>query len=195
MTKKTVSTLDLLKKIRRMPQVVLPKDVALIIAYTGLRNDWHVLDAGTGSGFLSIFLAGLVKRVVSYEKRKEFADNIKKQVKKLGIKNLKIINKDMLTANIRGKFDLITLDMKFAEKAIEKLDRNLKSGGFFAIYSPHIEQVKKVRSVSEKMGYRVVTVENIVREWKVTETHTHPVPTGILHTGFLTIGRKLNEYN
>ena len=191
MPKKTISTLDLLKKIRRMPQVILPKDAALIAAYTGLQSDWRVLDAGTGSGFLAVFLAGLVKEVISYEKRKEFADNIKKQVKKLGIKNLKIINKDILSANIRGKFDLITLDMKFAEKAIEKLDKNLKDGGFFAIYSPHIEQVKEVRKVLEEKGYEIVIIENIVREWKVTETHTHPVPSGILHTGFITIGRKI----
>ena len=99
MTKETLSTLDLLKKIRRMPQVVLPKDVALIIAHTGLQKDWCVLDAGTGSGFLSIFLAGLVKKVVSYERRKDFTDNIKKQVKKLGIKNLKIFNKGCSTLN------------------------------------------------------------------------------------------------
>lgn len=194
MSRKTISTLDLLKKIRRMPQVVLPKDVALIAAYTGLQKDWRVLDAGTGSGFLAIFLAELVKEVISYEKRKEFADNVKKQVKKLGIENLKIINKDVLHANVRGKFDLITLDMKFAEKAIRKLEKNLKSGGFFAIYSPHIEQVKEVKKTLEELNFEsITTVENIVREWKVTETHTHPTPSGILHTGFLTFGRKVNK--
>jgi len=187
---KTKSTLDLLRKIKRMPQVVLPKDVALIIAYTGLRSNWKVLDAGTGSGFLSIFLSGLVKEVVTYEKRKEFAKNIQKQVKKLRIKNIRVINKDILKAKVKGKFDLITLDMKFAEKAIRTLRKNLKENGFFAIYSPHIEQVKEVRSILEKLGYKnITTVENIVREWKVTETHTHPVPSGILHTGFLTIAR------
>ena len=144
MGKQTKSTLDLLKKIKRMPQVILPKDVALIVAYTGLRSDWRVLDAGTGSGFLALFLSGLVKEVISYEKRKEFADSVKKQVKKLGVKNLKIINKDILLAKVKRKFDLITLDMKFAEDAVKKLDRNLKENGFFVVYSPHIEQVKKL---------------------------------------------------
>jgi tRNA (adenine57-N1/adenine58-N1)-methyltransferase len=185
--------LDILGEIRRMPQVVLPKDVSLIIAYTGASPGWQCLDAGTGSGYMAIFLSNIVKpgKVISYEKRGEFAENIKKQVMKLGIKNLEIIHGDILKSKIKEKFDLITLDMKYAEKAVKKLDKNLNVGGFFAIYSPHIEQVKLVREVLEKLNYtKIITIENIVREWKVTNDYTHPVPSGILHTGFITIARK-----
>ena len=78
--------------------------------------------------------------------------------------------------------------MKFAEKVVKKLIPNLKRNGCFAIYSPHIEQVKKVRK--ELNGFDIVTIENIVREWKVTEDYTHPISTGIIHTGFLTIARR-----
>jgi tRNA (adenine57-N1/adenine58-N1)-methyltransferase len=142
---------------------------------------------------MAIFLSNIVKpgKVISYEKRGEFAENIKKQVMKLGIKNLEIIHGDILKSKIKEKFDLITLDMKYAEKAVKKLDKNLNVGGFFAIYSPHIEQVKLVREVLEKLNYtKIITIENIVREWKVTNDYTHPVPSGILHTGFITIARK-----
>src|SRR3990172_2164403 len=43
------------KKIARTAQVILPKDAAMILAYTGLRQDSSVVDAGTGSGYLAIF--------------------------------------------------------------------------------------------------------------------------------------------
>ena len=47
--------LDLIEKMKRGAQVILPKDIALIIAYTGLMPNWKVLDVGTGSAFSSIF--------------------------------------------------------------------------------------------------------------------------------------------
>ena len=190
------TVLDKLKSVRRLPQVVLPKDAALIVAYTGLAPGWKVLDVGTGSAFLAIFLANLVhpSKVLSYEKRKDFARHAKEEVKRLGIENLRIINKDIFQSRVRGKFDLITLDLKGAENAIRHLHRNLKVGRFFAIYSPHLEQVKVVRRVLEELNYvEIKTVENIVREWKVTEEYTHPHPSGILHTGFITIARKFRN--
>ncbi|MEM7826901.1 MAG: methyltransferase domain-containing protein [Candidatus Aenigmatarchaeota archaeon] len=187
-----MNVLDILAKVKRMPQVVLPKDAALIVAYTGVSPGWDVLDAGTGSAFLSIFLANLVKpgKVVSYEKNKQYAENALRHAKEFEIRNLEIINQDILKADIKEKFDLITLDMKGANAAVKKLDKNLKACGYFAVYSPHIEQVKLVRSALENLDYKVITLENIVREWKVTSKFTHPLPTGIIHTGFITIGRK-----
>ena len=190
------TVVDKLKNVRRLPQVVLPKDAALIVAYTGLAPGWKVLDVGTGSAFLAIFLANLVRpgKVLSYEKRKDFAEHAKEEVKRLGIDNLRIVNKDIFQSRVRGKFDLITLDLKGAENAIRHLHRNLKLGRFFAIYSPHLEQVKAVRKVLEELKYvEIKTVENIVREWKVTENYTHPHPSGILHTGFITIARKYED--
>jgi len=188
-----LNILDVLKRIKRLPQVVLPKDAAIIAAYTGLSPGWNVLDAGTGSGFLAMFIANLVKpgKVLSYEKNKEFADNVKKQIKKLDIKNLKIINKDIFKAEVSGKFDLVTLDLKYAEKLIPKIFNVIKHNGYIAVYSPYIEQVKAVTKSIRKMNFAdIKTVENIVREWKVDE-FTHPVPSGILHTGWLTIARKV----
>jgi len=187
------NVLDVIRAVRRMPQIVLPTDVSLILAYTGASPGWRCLDAGTGDGYMEIFLANAVKpgKVVSYVKRKDFAENIKKQIEEFGIKNLEVICGDVLKCRIKEKFDLITLDMKHAERAVRKLDKNLNVGGFFAVYSPHIEQVKSVRSVLERMKYtQIVTVENIVREWKITCEYTHPVPSGILHTGFITVARK-----
>jgi len=186
--------LDVLKKARRMPQVILPKDAAMIVAYTGVSPGWNVIDAGTGSGWLAMFLANIVKpgKVVSYERNEIFAKNVVKIIKDFNIDNLKVINKDILSAKPRGRFDLATLDLKNAENLIPKIFKLLNDNGYVAVYSPHIEQVKRVRKVIEKLGFvDPVTIENIVREWKVTDDFTHPVPSGVLHTGFLTVAKKL----
>jgi len=46
---------DLLKKkMKRLPQIIMTKDAALILAYTGVKSGNLAVDAGCGSGFLAI---------------------------------------------------------------------------------------------------------------------------------------------
>ncbi|MBI4894931.1 MAG: methyltransferase domain-containing protein [Candidatus Aenigmarchaeota archaeon] len=185
--------LDILTESKRLPQVIMPKDAGLVVAYTGVCPGWKVLDVGTGSGWLAMFMANLVNpgKVTSYEKRKDFADNVKEQLKKFGFTNLKIINEDIFTAIIKGKYDLITVDMKDSEKILNKLYEALNTGGWIATYSPHIEQMKAVKTAMLTLGMKEVRiVENIVRDWKAEADFTHPIPSGIMHTGFLVVGRK-----
>ncbi|MFH0837064.1 MAG: methyltransferase domain-containing protein [Candidatus Aenigmatarchaeota archaeon] len=191
---KRENILDILKRTKRLPQAIIPKDAGLIIAYTGVCSGWKVLDAGTGSAWLSMFIANIVNpgKVLSYEKREDFAKNAQHQAKKHGIGNLKIVNKDILSAEVKGQYNLITLDMKDCEKAVKKLYKNLVPGGWFAVYSPHIEQSVAVKDVMIKLGLKNINIiENITREWYSEYGFTHPVPSGIMHTGFLTFGRKI----
>ena len=46
--------IDLMKKMKRSPQIMTPKDVSLILAYTGISANSLIVDAGSGSGFNSI---------------------------------------------------------------------------------------------------------------------------------------------
>jgi tRNA (adenine57-N1/adenine58-N1)-methyltransferase len=62
----------LLKKSKRGgPAVVLPKDAGLVIGYTGIGKNSKVVELGSGSGFMSMYLGNICKLVVSYEKREE----------------------------------------------------------------------------------------------------------------------------
>jgi len=178
-------------KLKRGPQVILPKDAALILAYSGISSGQKILDAGTGSGWLSIFLARLVYpgEVYTYEKRKEFYKIARKNIDIAGLKNIKLFNADIGKAKIKEKFDLITLDLKQPHKLIEKLDKNLKKKGTFVVYSPNIEQIKDCVEIFKKLNYETRTFENIVREWQVGFS-THPIHSGILHTGFICFGYK-----
>src|SRR3972149_8483710 len=62
------------KKVERGAQVILPKDIAIILAYTGVNSDSIAVDAGTSSGYLAIFLANFLSkgRVITYELRQDF---------------------------------------------------------------------------------------------------------------------------
>jgi len=143
----------LVRRAKRLPQIVTPKDVSLILAYTGIPPDSLIVDSGSGSGFLIIFLAYYCNqgKVVTYEKRKEFAQVAKKNIELVGLKNILLKEKDILKGIDERNVNLITLDMEDAERVIEKAFNALKSGGWLAVYSPHIEQVISVRKEIEKL--------------------------------------------
>jgi len=190
--KEKTNLLDTLKKLKRLPQIVTPKDASLILGYTGISPDSLVVDAGSGSGFLCIFLAFYCKKgkVVTYEKRPDFAEVVRKNVKISGLKNIVVKEKDIFEGIGEKDVDLITLDMQGAEDVVENAFQVLKPGGWLAIYSPYIEQVISVRNKIEGLNFtQIKTVENIVREWRVGR-HTLPEVSGVIHTGWLTFARK-----
>jgi len=188
---------DLMRKCRRGAQIVMPKDASQIVAVTGLGRGWRCLDAGSGSGFLAIFLGNLVGgkgRVYTYEIRKDFYEIARRNIEMCGMERVvRIKNEDVKNFKERN-LDLITLDMKNAHTMVEKAKKHLKPGGWLAIYSPHIEEQIRAREEMEKEGMMIyATMETIQRLWKSRYGYTHPKPSGILHTGFITIGRKLMD--
>lgn len=179
------------KKAKMLPQAVRPKDAALILSFTGINSDSIIVEAGTGSAWLTLFLANYVKQVYSYEKREDFYQNAKRNVELSGMKNITLKHKDILQGIDETNVDAVILDMLHAERAVSLAFNALKPGGWLVVYSPYIEQVKAVTAEIKKYNFaQPVTVENIVRQWDVRQ-HTLPKRQGLLHTGFLTFARKL----
>ncbi|MBI4980525.1 hypothetical protein HZC30_03145 [Candidatus Woesearchaeota archaeon] len=58
---------DLWENLLRGPQVMLPKDIGLILAKTGINKNSKVVDAGGGSGSLCFHLANVCKEITVYE--------------------------------------------------------------------------------------------------------------------------------
>jgi len=185
--------LDLIERMKRGPQVILPKDVALIIAYTGLMPHWKVLDVGTGSAFFSIFIANYLSKgkVVTYEKDEKFYKIAKENIEFSGLKNIELVKKDFLKGVKEKNFDLVLLDLEDAHKAIRISYNSLKIGGYLVVYSPTVNHLLKVCKEMKKFSFaEMKIVENIVREWQYEKT-LRPKTKGIMHTGFLTIARKI----
>ncbi len=190
-----MSYIDIENRYKRGPQVITRKDAAAIIANVGLRPDWKCLDLGGGSGFLALFLANLVPNgsVITYEIKKEHSEIIRKNIETSGLKNVKMINKPAEKFTGSG-YDLITMDVKGADKLVKKAFSALRSGGFAAVYSPHIEQQIEVMKMMEKAKFsNVKIIETIQREWTSVHGFTHPRPSQVVHTGFITFGRKIKQ--
>ncbi len=187
--------IDLLKKARRGPQVVLAKDAAQILAVTGVGKDSVVIDAGSGSGFLAIFLANFVKKVFTYESREEFFNLAKQNIKFVGAKNIEIKNRDASKGFLQKDADLVTLDMENPQKAIAHAHKSLKSGCWLAVYSPTIEHASSNCVQIKKHGFtEPKVIETSQRQWRINvfdnKTRSRPRSGGIF-TGFLVFARKV----
>jgi tRNA (adenine57-N1/adenine58-N1)-methyltransferase len=181
------------KKVKRSAQVIMPKDVALILAYTGIGPGDNVVDAGTGSGYLAILIANYVKpgKVVTYEKSKRFAKIAKRNIKSSGLKSIKLKERDVTKGIGEKNVDAVMLDLQNSQKAVKHAYKALRAGGWLVVYSPTVESLMGVlESIKKRDFCKVKTVENIVREWKTGPT-VRPKTMGLMHTGFLTFARKL----
>jgi tRNA (adenine57-N1/adenine58-N1)-methyltransferase len=186
---------DLFKKLTRGPQIITLKDAAIISAFTGVSPGDLVVDAGAGSGFLAIYLGNLVRpkgRVVSYEKRADFAKLARRNVEKAGIeKYVEIKEKDIFKGIDEKDVDVVTLDMPEPWHAVKHAKKALKEGGYAVSYVPSVEQVRNFVLECGKAGLKhEKTVECSLREMLVKERGTRPQTKGLMHTGYLSFVRK-----
>jgi tRNA (adenine57-N1/adenine58-N1)-methyltransferase len=183
---------DFFKHAKRTGAPMMPKDIGVIISNTGLCSTDSVLDAGTGSGILAIYLGMIAKKVVSYEIREEFVDVARKNIALANLTNVEIRNGDIVEEirKLGEKFDVITLDTIHSAQVVPFVPDVIYPGGFLAVYSPFFEQTKEVRQAIEKTNYtEVSTIETMEREISFTERGTRPSTTRVGHTGFITLAR------
>ncbi|MFI5412560.1 MAG: tRNA (adenine-N1)-methyltransferase [Candidatus Micrarchaeales archaeon] len=179
------------RRLKRGPQVILPKDIGAIITYTGISKNSICVDAGTGSGWLAVSLAKVAKTVTSYDIREEFTEIAEKNKEMEQLDNL-ILKKGDVTKKISEKnVDLVTLDMPSSEKALKNAHKALKAGGYVVGYLPHFEQVSKFVDNLNKLKFtNLLTIEVIVRDILVREQGTRPSTKGIWHTAYLVFAQK-----
>jgi tRNA (adenine57-N1/adenine58-N1)-methyltransferase len=178
------------RKLRRGPQVILPKDIGIIIAYSGIDKNSICVDAGSGSGWLAISLARICKQVYSYDLRDDFLKIAEHNRASLGLENLILKQGDVFKKIDEKEVDLVTLDLPSAEKALKNAKKALKQDGVVVGYMPNTEQVKTYVMKLQSLKFSEIhTVEVIVRDMLVRKEGTRPTNTGLWHTGYLVFAR------
>ncbi|HJN57289.1 MAG: methyltransferase domain-containing protein [Candidatus Woesearchaeota archaeon] len=187
------SFIDLYKRIKRGAQIIPLKDIGLILSETAINNKSVVVDAGSGSGALACFLANIAKEVISYEIREDFVKIVEHNIGYLGLKNVKVRNKNIYDGIDEKNVDLVVLDLPEPWKAAESAKNALKVGGFLISYSPSIPQtmdfVNTIRKYEDFVYLK--TSEIIEREWEIDERKVRPRSQAIGHSGFISFARKI----
>jgi len=186
---------DLMEGLERGPQIITPKDAATIVFRLGLRSGDTVVEAGAGSGALTLALLNAVLpsgRLVTMEIRPDFADRAKRNVSRLGPGDgweLKI--GDIRNDDPGVVADAVALDMPDPQLALDNVDKFLRPGGRIAAYVPNTNQVADVWHGLEEHGYKgIAAVENIQRAMDVHPGGVRPAFDTLAHTGYIVLGRK-----
>lgn len=186
---------DYLELMERRCSILLPKDIGMICAYTGIVNGSRVVDAGTGAGTVAMYLANVVGEsghVTTYEIRKDFAEVAERNIREFGFKNIEVKNRDIKEGIDEDDLDLVFLDLPQPWELMEDLHGSLIRGGWAVFYNPYIEQVKILHRVGSKVGFADMrTSEIIEREIEVRKQGTRPRTRMVGHTGYLTFMRKV----
>jgi len=192
---------DLLMNVRRHTNISYPKDAAYVLFSLGIRSGQRVLEAGTGSGALTIALSYAVSpggRVVTYERRAEFVEKARENVERVGLVGIVDFRLGDLAygipSNERGSYDACLLDLPEPWTCLEAVYEALKPGAGLGIVLPTINQVERTFKALLALPYlKPETSEILVRTWDVKPGATRPDFRMIGHTMFVMLTRKLLE--
>lgn len=182
--------IDKIQRLKRGPQIILPKDIGYIIANTPITNQSRVLEAGTGSAFLAVNLSRFAKQVYSYERDKRFYDLAVQNMQDMDIKNITLKNIDVYKKIEQKDLDVAILDLPEPQKALKNIKAALKRGGHLVCYLPTVSQIEVLLKKIDGFIH-IKTVELLERNWQTDQDKIRPKSQMIAHTAFLCFLRKV----
>ncbi|RDV44722.1 tRNA (adenine-N1)-methyltransferase [Leifsonia sp. ku-ls] len=194
---------DFVMSMPRGAAIVYPKDAAQILALADIFPGATVVEAGVGSGALSLWLLraiGPEGRLLSFERREEFADVARDNAATfLGgdPENWTLTVGDLQDtlpqAAEPGSVDRVVLDMLAPWETLDAVTAALKPGGVVLCYVATVTQLSRVAEAIRASGdyTHPQSSETMVRGWHVEGLAVRPDHRMIAHTGFLITARRL----
>lgn len=186
---------DYYNKIKRGPQILIPKDIGYIIARTGIDKNSVVVEAGGGSGGITSYFSRICKEVHTYELEEANCKIIEKNIEYLGLDNVNLINGNLKDYIVKEEnVDLLFLDMPNPIEVLEENVRCVKLGCYIVCYLPSISQISELdkwiyENISDSLYIEEIS-EVSVRNWKVKGFISRPEhKKEIDHTAFLVFIR------
>lgn len=194
---------DFVMSMPRGAAIVYPKDAAQILAQADVFPGATVVEAGVGSGALSLWLLraiGPQGRLMSFERREEFADVARGNVATFHGEdpvNWSITLGDLAEALPEqapaASVDRVVLDMLAPWECVDAVSTALKPGGVLLCYVATVTQLSRVAEAIRATGWYTEpqASETMVRGWHVQGLAVRPDHRMIAHTGFLLTARRL----
>jgi len=192
---------DYVLSMPRGATIVYPKDAAMILGVADIKPGIRVLEAGVGSGALSISLLraiGEEGELHSVEIREDFAEISEKNVSSyFGGKptNWKLTIGALQDQTFEADFDRVVLDMLSPWECLEVASKALVPGGVFMAYVATTTQLSKIAEAIKDSGNftEPESSETIVRGWHHEGLAVRPQHRMIGHTGFLIFARRMAQ--
>ncbi|MBF9068510.1 tRNA (adenine-N1)-methyltransferase [Streptacidiphilus fuscans] len=192
---------DYVLSMPRGAAVVYPKDAGQIVTMADIFPGARVVEAGVGSGALSMSLLRAVGdsgSLFSYERREDFADIARSNVERyFGGPHpaWKLTLGDLQDNLVETEIDRVVLDMLAPWECLDVVSKALVPGGVICCYvatttqlSRTVEALREHGTFTEPQAW-----ESMVRNWHVEGLAVRPDHRMIGHTGFLLTSRRLAD--
>lgn len=195
---------DYVLSMPRGATIIYPKDAAMIVQLGDIFPGATVLEAGVGSGALTLSLINAIGdrgKLISFEKREDFA--------KIALGNVKVWHKGNIPINWDleiGDFsaesfrkikphsvDRIVLDMLDPWENLSAAYNALKYGGMLICYVTTASQLSRLDDELKANGLftKINSFETFMRNWHVKDLSVRPEHSMIGHTGFILTTRTI----
>jgi tRNA (adenine57-N1/adenine58-N1)-methyltransferase len=188
---------------KRGPQIIYPKDVGQIIIEADIHKNSKVLEIGTGSGALSLYLLNILGSggsLISLDINKVNQRRAKKTVERYmsthdfkSEYNLEFITTSLIEFNyeeLSAKIDTIVTDVPEPWEFFE--NNNIYNDVNWVSYLPSISQVSKLNDVLINNNFENIEIKEVIlRDWIINNKIQRPSNKLISHTGFLISGRHI----
>jgi len=186
---------DLVRGVKRQTQIIYPKDIGYICMRLGVGNGTRVIEAGSGSGSLTLALSwfsGERGHVYTYEARQEFYDLCRRNLEWAGVgHNVTQYLRDVQDGFAQTDADALFLDVRTPREYLPQVAAAVRPGAALAFLLPTVDQVSLLLKGMESGPFDEQEVEEVlVRGWKPVADRLRPNDRMVAHTGFLVFARK-----
>jgi tRNA (adenine57-N1/adenine58-N1)-methyltransferase len=178
--------------------IVYPKDAAHIVTMADVFPGARVVEAGAGSGALTLYLlraVGSDGRVASYEMREDFADIARRNVELVAGPNApwSLTVGDVREVITEDEIDRLMLDMVDPWTCVPLAADRLVPGGIVCAYVATTTQLSLfVETLRADGGFTEPHAwETSMRDWHLEGLAVRPVHGSVGHTAFLVTARRM----
>ena len=193
---------DYIRIMPRIATVVYPKDIGAIITYGDIFPGACVMEAGTGSGALTIALARAVGergKVLTYDIREDMTRRAQENLAAIMPEHPQVTfkNGDVSQGIPDTDLDRIVLDLPEPWHVVPHAVEALVPGGVILCFLPTVLQIHElVMALEDANTFGMIeTTEIFMRTWSVRGRSVRPDHRMIGHTGFITTARKTTPYS
>ncbi len=191
------STHDLIMNIKRESQIIYPKESGYALLKMNIVPGSRVIEAGTGSGAMTIALVQGVMptgKVYSYERREDMIAVATRNLSRLELlPYVELKHRDMAQGFDETEVDALFMDVRDPHLYLSQARDALAAGGFFGALVPTANQVSTLLEGLQSLWFVDLEVSEILlRQYKTVPARLRPEDRMVAHTGYLVFARPLS---
>jgi len=186
---------EVLRNLQRSTQIMYPKDIGYVLLKLGIVPGTRVIEAGTGSGALTVALATYVMpegRVYSYDVRPDHIAMAARNLERLGLSDaVELVERDVAQGFDQRDVDALFLDVREPWSYLDAALEAMSGAAFLGSLVPTINQVVHLVDAMSRRDFTGIEVcELLLRQYRAVPQRIRPQDRLTAHTGFLVFARK-----